>query len=496
MSEAKRIATSSRLRPPRAPSDPPASGAPAPPRPTPPGPPPVWPGLVPLAALSFVLLWLAAGAVVTLPAAALGWVSLTALHLALLSVAATATLVPGLDRRAALAVAGGAAACIPTLALAADAAGVAVVSTETALLLAATSLVAAGLGFLGRVAQGEPAPIVTTVEAAPEAAPEAAAPRRAGAGQYALQRRIGVGGMGEVWLAEHDTLARPAALKLVRRERLMNAEHEAEALERFAQEARVTARLTSPHTVELYDFGVAEDGQVYYAMELLEGLTVRALVERHGALPEARAAFLLRQACHSLVEAHDAGLVHRDLKPENLFVARRGRDADFLKVLDFGLVKELALPGGRRHLTVAGATPGTPGFMAPEQILAAATVDQRADVYALACCAFYMVAGTPVFEGSADAQLRFAHTEVAPETLSARAGRAVHAGFEALVMAALAKDPAARPTMEALDDGLAALDFQPPWSQARARAWWATARRDDKKTRSLRVDARRPTDGG
>jgi serine/threonine-protein kinase len=292
-------------------------------------------------------------------------------------------------------------------------------------------------------------------------------------------KRLGIGGMGEVWRAEHDTLARPAALKVIKRQALSDPKLEQELLERFRKEAEVTARLSSPHTVVLYDFGVTDDGALYYAMELLEGLSMLAIVQRHGPMGEARVAFLMRHACHSLIEAHERGLVHRDLKPENLFVAHLGRDRDFLKVLDFGLVKELdshepvAGKRPRQQLTVAGARPGTPGFMAPEQIVGTASIDQRADIYALGCVMFHALTGSPVFAGDVEAQLLFAHVDVDPETPSQRVGRPLHPGLEAVVMRCLAKDPSARPqTMEAVDELLAALSFERPWSQARARRWW------------------------
>jgi serine/threonine-protein kinase len=177
--------------------------------------------------------------------------------------------------------------------------------------------------------------------------------------------------------------------------------------------------------------------------------------------------------------------VHRDIKPDNLLITRAGRDNDFLKVIDFGLVKELSGVTGKRRstgisrqvqLTAYGARPGTPGYMAPEQI-GGNDIDQRADIYALACVAYFAVTGVPVFEGSADAQLMFAHMQIEPEKPSVRAGREIHAGLEAVIMRCLAKDPAARPqSMEELDKALAALEFDPPWSQERAHAWWTADR--------------------
>ena len=368
--------------------------------------------------------------------------------------------------------ASGAAAVAPALAIIVDMAGLA--APQPALVIAATlgGVIAAGLAAWGAPKEGAQTIAKPAVDGQ--------------VGRYRLVSKLGVGGMGEVWRAEHDSLARPAALKLIRWQRIEDPSLEQEMLERFRKEAEVTAGLASPHTIMLYDFGVAEGGIVYYAMELLEGMSAYQLVERFGPLDEARCAFLLRQACHSLTEAHHAGLVHRDLKPENLFVAKLGRDEDFLKVLDFGLVKELDPaspspndPRGKRprlQLTVAGARPGTPGFMAPEQITGSAPIDQRADVYALGCVAYYLLTGAAVFQGKVAAQILFAHVSTEPDTPSTRVGRPLHAGLEALVLKCLTKEPGARPTMEELGGALAELEFEHAWSQERARQWWAEAR--------------------
>ncbi len=304
-------------------------------------------------------------------------------------------------------------------------------------------------------------------------------------GRYTLENRLAIGGMGEVWRASHDTLIRPAVLKIIRRQPNATKASDDELVERFRREAMVTANLTSPHTVHLYDFGIEGDKSVYIAMELLEALSIAAIVNRFGPMPEERVAFLLRQACHSLIEAHDSGVVHRDLKPDNLLVTRAGRDTDFLKVIDFGLVKELA--GSKRRsmtgrqaavqpLTAFGARPGTPGYMAPEQI-DGSVVDQRTDIYALACVAYFALTGLPVFEGHEEAQLMFAHMQIEPDAPSARVGRSLHAGLESVVMRCLAKDPTQRPdTMGAVDQALAALTFETPWNQERAAAWWSEER--------------------
>src|SRR5688500_13886773 len=199
-------------------------------------------------------------------------------------------------------------------------------------------------------------------------------------GSYRLQERLGQGGMGEVWRAEHRMLARPAAIKLIRRARPGGVPLAAsgDAVRRFEREAQAIARLRSPHTVDLFDFGLADDGSFYYVMELLDGLDADALVKRHGPVPPERAAFLMRQLCHSLSEAESCGLVHRDIKPANIFLCRYGEDCDFVKVLDFGIVKRSeekepeADPAGA--LTRENAVQGTPALIAPEQALGTGTL--------------------------------------------------------------------------------------------------------------------------
>ena len=190
-------------------------------------------------------------------------------------------------------------------------------------------------------------------------------------GSYRLVERLGQGGMGEVWRAQHRLLARPAAIKLIRGSAQANAGASDEAVRRFEQEAQVTARLSSPHTVQLFDFGVADDGRFYYVMELLDGLDLETLVRRHGPLPAERATYLLRQVCHSLAEAESHGLVHRDIKPANLFVCRYGGDCDFVKVLDFGIAKDAdhLMETGVIGLTREHGLRGTPAYIAPEQAL-------------------------------------------------------------------------------------------------------------------------------
>ena len=220
-------------------------------------------------------------------------------------------------------------------------------------------------------------------------------------GSYQLGELLGRGGMGEVYRATHRMLARPAAIKLIRQEMLgaATAESAQLAVTRFRREAEAASSLRSPHTVELYDFGVTEDQTLYFVMELLEGMTLETLVRQKGPVAAGRTIHILRQVCESLEEAHARGLIHRDIKPANIHIGRLGLRPDFVKVLDFGLVKSVASEPTEHSLaTGAGLTPGTPAYMAPEMILDE-VVDGRADLYALGCVAYFLLTGQLVFEG-------------------------------------------------------------------------------------------------
>ncbi len=242
-------------------------------------------------------------------------------------------------------------------------------------------------------------------------------------GSYRLVALLGHGGMGEVWRAEHRMLARDAAIKLVR---AGDGGVPRELVARFEREAKATAGLRSPHTVQLYDFGRSDDGAFYYVMELLDGYTLDRLVERHGPLVPARVVHILRQACRSLAEAHGTGLVHRDIKPGNIFLCRYGGEADFVKVVDFGLVKDVS-SGGGSNLTQTGLIAGTPAFMPPEMALGK-DVDGRADLYALGCVGYLPPDGPARLrqeDGARDAprpHVHAAHPAV-PARRDARPGR-------------------------------------------------------------------------
>ena len=292
-------------------------------------------------------------------------------------------------------------------------------------------------------------------------------------GSYRLERRLGYGGMGEVWLARHRMLARPAAIKLIRTDFLGGADVR-EVTERFEREAQATALLRSPHTVEVYDFGTADDGSFYYVMELLDGFDLDQLVTRFGPLPPERAIHLLRQICGSLAEAHEAGLIHRDIKPANLYVCRYGREVDFMKVLDFGLVTGKPgpnAPAGAEARPVAG---GTPAFMSPEQVLGDEVIDARSDIYAIGCVAYWLLTGTAVFSGETPMSTMMMHVSVNPEPPSRRSGRAFHPQLEQMVLMCLAKEPASRPqSVDELSGRLAAVPLEHEWTRERALAWWA-----------------------
>ena len=294
-------------------------------------------------------------------------------------------------------------------------------------------------------------------------------------GSYHLEELLGRGGMGEVWRASHRLLARDAAVKLVRPELIgASTPHDAEAMtRRFRREAQATAALNSPHTIRLFDFGVADDHTFYYVMELLTGRDLDTLVRQSGPLEAERVVFLLRQVCHSLAEAHAQGFVHRDITPRNLYACRMGLDYDFVKVLDFGLVSfHDPASVGRSLMTGTHATTGTPAFMAPEVILEGA-VDARADIYALGCVAYYLLTGTLVFEAPTPMKMFVEHLQAAPVPPSLRSELPIPPALDALVMSCLEKDPARRP--QSVDALLLLLDrivLPAPWTNARARDWW------------------------
>ncbi len=297
-------------------------------------------------------------------------------------------------------------------------------------------------------------------------------------GSYQLVEKLGAGGMGEVWRAEHRMLARPAAVKVIKPS-LLDAGGDGtaeESLQRFEREARATAQLSSPHTVGLYDFGITAEGSFYYVMELLQGVDLESLVMRHGALPPGRVIHVLRQACASLAEAHAAGMVHRDIKPANMFVCRVGMVDDFLKILDFGLVacdKRKRPDDTDARLTQRGIVVGTPAYMAPEQADGYQPVDHRADIYALGCVAYFLLTGRLVFEQKSSFHMMVDHMKTEPVPPSDKAGTEIPADLEQLVLSCLAKDPADRPQSALeLDERLADCQLSSPWRSEQSRRWW------------------------
>jgi serine/threonine-protein kinase len=294
-------------------------------------------------------------------------------------------------------------------------------------------------------------------------------------GSYQLGDLIGRGGMGEVYRATHRMLARPAAIKLIRTETLdQRGEGREIAVRRFHREAEAAASLRSPHTVELYDFGVTADGTLYFAMELLDGVDLETLVRREGPLPPARVVHILRQACASLEEAHARGLVHRDIKPANIHLGRLGLEYDFVKVLDFGLVRSMSADRHSETLaTAVGTIPGTPAYMAPEMAVGD-MVDGRADLYSLGCVAYYLLSGRLLFEGASGMQMLVRRLNEEPPPVSSRTELPIPAELERIVHACLAKKPEDRPpTARALSEALASAAV-PPWTEEQARSWWIT----------------------
>jgi serine/threonine-protein kinase len=295
-------------------------------------------------------------------------------------------------------------------------------------------------------------------------------------GSYQLGELLKRGGMGEVYKATHRMLARPAAIKLIRPEMLGgNGSEDAQiAVKRFHREAEAAANLRSPHTVELFDFGVTEDHTLYFVMELLEGMDLESMVKRHGPLPPARVVHILQQVCESLQEAHSRGLVHRDIKPANIHVGHVGIRDDFVKVLDFGLVKSVSASSEVSLGTAVGRTPGTPAYMAPEMALGE-TVDGRADIYALGCVAYYLLTGKLVFEAENTFQMVAKHLHHQPVPPSERGAVEIPRELEQIVLACISKDPNERPSSAAaLAQSLAHLDIE-PWSETAAQEWWARA---------------------
>jgi len=286
-------------------------------------------------------------------------------------------------------------------------------------------------------------------------------------GQYTLVEKIGEGGMGKVYKARHALLRRPTAIKLIGGEQI-----DGETLERFEQEVQLTSQLTHPNTISVYDYGHSPDGVFYYAMEYLGGITLGELVRIERPIPAGRVVHILRQICGSLAEAHDQGLIHRDIKPGNVMLCQRGGEYDVVKVLDFGLVQEIAAGGaeeGRRQRGVMG----TPGFIAPELLRAASPVDARSDIYSIGALAFLLLTGETVFSAPDVEALLRETLGTPPPRPSQRTAAPIPEALDRLVHACLSREPQGRPASAAvLAEALAAVEGGGGWTQAQARAWW------------------------
>jgi eukaryotic-like serine/threonine-protein kinase len=295
-------------------------------------------------------------------------------------------------------------------------------------------------------------------------------------GSYRLEEQLGEGGMGEVWKASHRLLARPAAIKLIRSPGAGEATNIEDMRRRFEREAQVIAQLRSPHTVTLFDFGVADDGAFYYVMELLDGLDTDRLIKQFGPMPAERVVFILRQMCHSLSEAESCGLVHRDIKPANIFLCRYGEDHDFVKVLDFGIAKAIqATANAPTAITLGNIVQGTPAFIAPEQAMGEDAIDGRADIYSAGCVGYWLLTGERVFTADTPMKLLLAHVQTPPVPPSSRTELPIPAGLEALILACLAKNREQRPpSARHLLHLLEALPLERRWTEERARDWWKT----------------------
>ena len=287
--------------------------------------------------------------------------------------------------------------------------------------------------------------------------------------QYRLKRKLGGGGMGEVFEAEHQLLKRRCAIKLIRHELAGNQR----VFARFEREVRATARLSHWNTVEIFDYGRNDDGAFYYVMEYLPGLSLADLVERFGPMPPARVIYLLRQACNALTEAHDSGLIHRDIKPANLMAAERGGRHDVTKLLDFGLVKTLA-ENESIHLSQEGTVAGSPLYMAPEQVMHNQPPDRPTDIYGLGAVAYFTLTGRPPFLGQTAMEVMVAHArDPVPPPSQFRPD--IPPDLEAIVLRCLAKNPKDRyPDTTSLARALDACADAPNWSPEHAAHWWRT----------------------
>ena len=287
-------------------------------------------------------------------------------------------------------------------------------------------------------------------------------------GRYKIERKLGAGGMGTVYLASHALLRRPTAIKVVKAE-----DAGEEGIKRFEREVQVSSALSHPNTIEIYDYGTTPDGTFYYAMELLRGITLGQLIEQDGPQPETRVVSIMLQAAASLAEAHANGLIHRDLKPSNIMICERGGVLDFVKVLDFGLVRAES-QSQDMALTSEASLTGTPLYMSPEAVESPEKITVRSDVYQLGAIAYYMLAGRHVFPGDSLVDVLAKHMNDAPEPIASLRGEPVDAALESIVLRCLAKDVEDRPRDAGeLVELLEGVQLEGSWGQREARGWWA-----------------------
>jgi serine/threonine-protein kinase len=296
-------------------------------------------------------------------------------------------------------------------------------------------------------------------------------------GQYRLKQKLGSGGMGEVYLAEHLLLRRPCAIKLIRPDQ----QRDPALMQRFEREVQAMATLTHPNTVEVYDYGRSDDGTFYYVMEYLPGLTLETLVARYGAVPAARAVHFLRQVCGALREAHQVGLLHRDIKPGNVIACERGGVYDVAKLLDFGLVQGGLLPADAERVTIEGTVLGSPPYMSPEQAAGKSDVDVRSDIYSLGGVGYYLLTGRPPFVRETALEMLLAHA-YEPVVPPGEWQSGVPADVQAVILRCLSKKPEDRfADVTSLEQALAACGVAGAWGEEQARLWWRS-HRDEPET--------------
>ena len=287
-------------------------------------------------------------------------------------------------------------------------------------------------------------------------------------GQYRLKNLLGAGGMGEVYLAEHQMMKRPCAIKLIRPEKAGDPH----ALARFEREVKATATLSHWNSIEIYDYGRTDDGAFYYVMEYLPGLSLAEIVDKHGPMPPERVIHFLHQTCEALQEAHELGLIHRDIKPANIFSAQRGGVFNVTKLLDFGLAKPARMPTGDTGLTQQGSITGSPLYMAPEQVEGDGPLDHRADLYALGIVGYYLLTGRTPFAGDKTIQVLVSHLRDTPPAPSTVADNVPH-DLEGVIMHCLEKKPADRFQSAAeLAQALESCELANRWNADQAKRWW------------------------